>query len=329
MGSEQFERLGIGRSKEGALEYPDKYTVIGVDIDADALIARYKGSKGESYAGEIIRAVVQKYRTAKAPPGYFVNSLRGGVNEPIILTDLGPDKRGKSWAVVVDGRQRCVGLRTVNEENASAKPALPRFKCPAVFRAFSHKGAGLAAAMVKAVSNVHVAMTPSQKADDVLDLDWRGVGHEDIAHAIGARDTDEVASLLALAACCDAVKVAVDEGRYPLADVARCKLHTLPEAEQVARIARATAAPKGATDKAARKARDAAAPARAKTRPARVLASVEGELIRVTADAPDDAHPESPAARLRDAAAVIAWAKGGAPPPWLARFIESARAVEQ
>jgi hypothetical protein len=265
MGSEAYARLGLGRSKEGALDYPDKYTVVGVDVDADKLIARYKGSRGEKYAAEVVRAVVQKYRTAGDPPDYFVRSLTGGVNEPIILTDLGPDAKGKSWAVVVDGRQRALGLRIVNDRNAASKPPLPRLQLAAVFRAFKRDGAGLAAALVKVTSNVRVARTFTQRADDVLDLDGRGVAHADIAPLVEASDAAEVALLVALAGCDVAVKDAVDAGRLGLAEVGA--LAKLSHEEQARRVTRATAAPKGANGKAAREARDKAAPPRAKSLP--------------------------------------------------------------
>lgn len=274
MGSERYARLGIGRSQEGALDYPTKYTVIGVDTDAAVLIKRYAGTKNAQYAADIIGAVVQKYRTAKPPPRYFVNSLTGGVNEPVVLCDLGPDAKGKSWAVVVDGRQRVLGLRIVNEENVAARPALPRLMLAGVFRAFAHKGAGLAAAMVKAVSNVHVAMTPSQRADDAVDLNGRGVGLADIATAVGARDVAEVNLLLVLADCHEDVKVAVDTGKIGLAAVADLSKHK-PE-EQARRVARKDAGP-------GRAGKDAAAPPRVKAL-ARPVAEAMAEQLTKTRD---------------------------------------------
>jgi hypothetical protein len=266
MGSEAFTRLGLGRSKEGALDYPDKYTVIGVDIDAAALIKRYVGTKGAQYAADVIGAVVQKHRTAGPPPPRFVRSLIGGVNEPVILCDLGADAKGKSWAVVVDGRQRVLGLRLVNESNDAAKPKLPRLKLAGVFRAFAHSGAGLAASLVKCVSNVHVSRTHSQRADDAVDLDGRGVGYDDIATAVDARDVAEVAILLSLAGCAPEVQAAVDAGQVALADVAELAKHD--HAEQARRVARKTAGP-------SRAAKTDAAPARNyRLRPAQVAALV-------------------------------------------------------
>jgi hypothetical protein len=305
MGSEAFDRLGIGRSKEGALDYPDKFTVIGVDIEADTLIKRYKGTRGERYAADVIRAVVQKYRTAGDPPDYFVRTLTGGVNEPILICDLGADVKGKSWAVVIDGRQRCMGLRIVNDRNKAAAPPLPALKVAACFRAFKHDGAGLAAALVKVTSNVRVARTFSQRADDALDLDGRGVGHEDIGPLVEAKDAAEVALLLALASCVDEVKAEVDAGRIPLAQCAslsKCK----PE-EQVRRVKRTSAASDGRRTRESEAARNAAAPKRAKTRRANVLLATAKEA-QSTADEPGDDAADI--AMAKGIAAALAWAGG-------------------
>lgn len=276
MGSEAYARLGLGRSKEGALDYPDKYTVVGVDIDADKLIARYKGSRGEKYAADVVRAVVQKYRTAGDPPEYFVRSLTGGVNEPIILTDLGPDAKGKSWAVVVDGRQRALGLRIVNERNVALRPALPRLQLSAVFRAFRREGAGLAAALVKVTSNVRVARTFTQRAEDAMDLYARGVSPDDIAPLVEAKDATEVALLVWLHECAVEVKDAVDGGKLALAEVAALAKHS--HEEQARRVARATAAPKGENGKAAKGKRNAAAPPRPKSKPRAHVLSLADRL---------------------------------------------------
>ena len=70
-----------------------------------------------------------------------------------------------------------------------------------------------------------------------------------------------------------------------------------------------------------------AVPVRAKTRPARVLASVEGELRRMGGDAPDIDYAS---ARMHDAADVLAYARGATDAPaWLAKAIESAEVARK
>lgn len=263
MGSEQFKRLELDRGREPANDYPDRYTIVGLDVSEKALLAAYKGN---AHSTELIRACVDKTRIVK-PPQWFIDSCRGGVNEPITIIDLGADNDGKSWAIVNNGRQRVMSLRIINDENSERKPPLPRMKLLAQFKAFARANAGLNATIVKAVSNVHVAMTPSQRGDHALDLESRGVALEDIGPLVGARDVDEVKMLLALAKLDPAAQRAVDDGTVPIALATKLEAYS-PE-EQKRRIVRKTAGGKGnaAPTKAQQ---DAAAPPRAKGRPAKL-----------------------------------------------------------
>lgn len=293
MGSEQFDRYpGLKRRSEGAQGAPESYTVIGVDITPEKLVAKYKGSRQE---GDVIAAVVQKYRTAKPPPDSFVRTLRRGIHEPIIICDLGADAKGKSWAVVVEGRQRVVGARIINAEVDAGGGGL-RLDVPAVFRPFARKTAGLDAVMVKITSNARVAMTPSMRAEDALDLDARSVSHEEIVGAGLASTAEEVPLLLALAACCDEVKASVDAGVTPLAD---CRtLSALPTDEQARRILRKTAP--------SRKAADAAAPPRPRARAASLARGVADALSTTK-----NGRPDGPIEGVSsDAAALAAWFAG-------------------
>ncbi len=342
MGSEQNARNGLKRRGDGACGFADQYTIVDLDIGADALIARYKGTKREAWIADVVRGVVQRQRTAKPPDENFVRWLRRSRSIPAItIIDLGRDgtkdgweevdgkrrKAGKNWCVILDGRQRDMGQREVDKiEEEAGRPKrlldcdyfVPSAKTPREDVVF-----------YRVATALRVARSHSSRAEDAADLREQRYADEDIAGLVEARDVAEVETLIALHACCDAVKAAVDEGRYPLADVARCKLNTLPEDEQIRRTSRSTAAPKGANGKAARGARDGAAKARAKTRPARVLASVEEELRRAAGERRDDAKDED-TLRAFIVADVIAWARGNADAPaWLSKYVDSAKAVGQ
>lgn len=309
MGSEQFDRYpGLKRRSEGAAGDPNMFTVIGVDVDAEKLKTKYKGSKQEGYAAAVIDAVVQIYRTAKPPPAPFVDTCRGGIHEPIIVCDIGADAKGKSWMVVVDGRQRCLSARIINAEKSGVT-----LDIAAVFRPFRRGTAGLDATLVKVASNCRVARSYSQRAEDAADLTARNVAG--IAALVEARDDAEVALLLHLHQCSDAVKEAVDAGKVPLADAA--VLRKLTEEEQARRVARKTAT-------GGRVAQNAAALPRAKTRRANHLAAVEQEVLASVGALGDAPSPGQ--VQLRAFAEALAYARGGEPPEWAKKWIESASA---
>lgn len=311
MGSEQFQRYpGLKRRAEGAGGDPYLFTVIGVDIAPAALITKYKGSKQAGYASDVIGAVVQKYRTAKPPPASFVDLCRGGIHEPIIVCDLGADAKGKSWMVVVDGRQRNLSARAINDERSGVS-----VEVTAVFRPFKRESAGIDAMVVKVVANARVPRTYSQRAEDAGDLRARNIAIS--PPMVDARDDAEVELLVLLNGCAEGVKTAVDAGSFLLADVAA--LAKCDHEEQERRVTRKTAG-KG------KAAKDGAAPARAKTRPAPVLASVEAMARRMTSDMPADADPGSPGARIRDAADIARWAQGGEPPSWWVKVVMASEA---
>ena len=312
MGSEQFKRLELDRGREPANDYPDRYTIVGLDVSEKALLAAYKGN---AHSTELIKACVDKTRIAK-PPQWFIDSCRGGVNDPIIIIDLGADNDGKSWAIVNNGRQRVMSLRLINDENSERKPPLPKMKLVAVFKAFARANAGLNATIVKAVSNVHVAMTASQRADHAIDLESRGVSLEDIGPLVGARDVEEVKMLLALAKLDPAAQKAVDDGTVPIA--LATKLEALPPAEQQRRVQRKTSGGKGnaAPTKAQQ---DAAAPPRAKGRPAKFALGMAEALpdasgpVRALLNwfaGDNEAFADHP--KLREAAEKAGWKATGA-----------------
>lgn len=291
MGSEQKSRTGIDRVGEGGQAPPEAYTIVGVDISAEDLKGRYKGTRREAFVCSIIDAAVQRQRTKGPPPAGFVNTLRGGVNTPILVCDLNRDgtkdakdeegkKCGRNWVIVIEGRQRTMGLRQINAENTGA----PKLGLRCIYQSFPSEGAGLAAALVKIASGARVARTFSQRAEDATDLDNRSVAHADIAPLVEARDEEEVKMLLCLAKCIPEVQESVDAGVTPLA---LCKvLCAQSETEQARRVARKTS---GGAGNAAptRGQQDAAAPPRPKARPAVIAAGVARELTALAKDSPE------------------------------------------
>lgn len=290
MGSAQNKRNGLDRVGDGAEGYPDQYIVIGVDITAEALKARFKGTKRETYVCAIIDAAWQAQRTKKPPTRAFVELLRGGVEVPIIVSDLGRDgtldaweevdgkrKRcGKNWVVVIEGRQRVLGRRILDAEN---KPkGIAKLKITCVYRVFGNKATALEATIVRCVTAGRVARTPSARAEDAAALRRSGMGLEDIAPLAEARDATEVEHLLCLDKCETEVKDAVDEGKILLAE---CKiLATKSPEEQVRLVLRKTAVEPGTgRTKDAQKARNAAAAPAQKARPRKY-----GEALAITAE---------------------------------------------
>ena len=290
MGSAQNKRNGLDRVGDGADGYPDQYTLIGVDITPEALKARFKGTKREAYVCAVIDAAWQAQRTKKPPTRAFVELLRGGVEVPIIVSDLGRDntldgweeidgkrkKAGKNWVVVIEGRQRVLGRRILDAENKQR--GIARLKIECKYRVFGTKSTALEATIVRCVTAGRVARTASARAEDAAALKRSGMGLEDIVPLAEARDAAEVELLLCLDKCEDEVKEAVDAGKIALGE---CKsLSTKDPAEQVRLITRKTAVEPGTgRTKAAEKARNAAAPPAQKARPRKY-----GEALAITAE---------------------------------------------
>lgn len=298
---------GLRRRKDGVLAgAPESFTVIGLDIAPDKLKGRYRGTPHEGRACEIIDAIVQVQRIAKAPPAHFIDACRCGVVEPILIADLWEDRTGKTWAPLVDGRQRNVSVRAINAEKG------PQLEIPALVKTFKKASPGLDAAIVKNVANCRVPRTPSQRAEDAADLDTRGLARGTMLALVEARDEAELEQLLALAACCNTVKDAVDGGKVPMGACVDLAKHDF--AEQARRVAgRLAGNGKGA--------KDAAREPRAKTKPAPVLASWEATVRQsiTIADTEDSAI-------MRAYADGLASAQGKAPPPWALRYHEASDA---
>lgn len=312
MSSQQVDQLkdvGFRRAgEEGISAPPEAYTIVGLDVSAEKLTALYPATSGREGAAHgraraIIKGVRDHTRVVDAPPPAFVASLSIGVQEPVAVANLGPDKNGKVWVLVCRGRQRTMGLRALNK----TLPPQSRLELPGRIKAFPNTkdiDAELTALEANAASNVFVAMRPSQSAAHATALAERGLAPANIAIRVGARDAEHVDLLLMLAKCVPEVQAAVDRDEIALAKVKT--LHKLDPDEQVRRVTRQAAG-------ANRNAQNAAAAPRAKTRPARVLVSL-ADTFR------DSGHIAMPA---RDVVLdVLAYAAGGEPAEWLKPMVD-------
>lgn len=219
MSKKQVDELGLERGGDSMRGTPDKFTVIGADISADELIARFKGN---SWAIEVIKVLRDRRGERGDPPAFFWKSLRDGVLQAIRFINLGVDTRGVRWLVVADGRNRVLGLRLVNSERADRGegPMVLKADILALPRDGEGIRASLAALECKTTANLHVAMRPSDLADRALDWHGRGISLMDIARKLGIRDEvaeQEIPALLALSQCVAEVRDAVDAGALPLA----------------------------------------------------------------------------------------------------------------
>lgn len=328
MGSEQNRRNGLSRDTDGAKGYADQFTILGVDIDPEALKKRYDGTKRHAYVCAVIDGLVQKQRTKTGKaPAWMVRVLRTATHiPPIKVADLGRDgtldgwddssgkrkKAGKNWALVDDGRQRVMATR--ENDAASGATGQPRRMLSCIYETYSAKDTYADAVMSRVGANLREARTFSQRAEDAADMARAKYAESDIAPYVEARDGAEVLLLLALDKCEQGVKDAVDAGRVPIADCS--VLSRLSPEEQVRRVARKTAGDgKGAKDRAA-------AP-RAKTKPAPVLASWESE-IRGALEPLVEPTKREEMFLLHGYAAALAAAQGKAPPAWAVKFHESA-----
>lgn len=324
MASSQFDGLDvIGIQRGGGAEPchgpPESFTIIGLDITAEKLIALYPekdGKVGEAHerARKIIRGVRDRTRAEDIdPPPEFVASIGAeGIVQRIVCANLGKDRKGHPWVVTVAGRKRNVGARKWNKGHPSdAKEML------AEMRGFANKSgidAELSALDINSASNIFVAMRPSQMADHAAMHAESGRPPATIALKIGAKDADHVALLLALAKCEPCVGAAVDADKLPLA-LAPTYATLTPE-EQQRRAKRVM----GGSGKAAK---DSAAPPRAKTKAAPVLASYRAAIkARLPKEPPEDDVEQAIVMQLEAFESGLAVAMGEKPPEWAQKFLE-------
>lgn len=284
MSSEQQHRTGVARIDKSAAGFPEQYVIVGLDISAHDLKARYKGTKRHKYISDVVDGAVQLQRTKGPPSAAFTRLLRKAKQIPAIYvcdlgrdaskecTEEGPDGEmvpcGRNHVLVIDGRQRNMATR-INNVARAKEDGEPRRKLDCMYVTFPSAGTYDAVVAFKVGANVREIRTPSSRAEDATDMMRdKGWSMEDIAPYVEVATADEVNLLLALHLCTDEVKDAVDRGKIPLAAVAR--LSMLAPIKQVAVVARKLAP--------SRKAADDAAPPRPKARSAKLGVALAREM---------------------------------------------------
>lgn len=113
MGLRPIEAAGFKRNEDSGAAWPEDLTIIGLDITEKDLLALFDRDRASD---KIARAVIVGLREVdrlEAPTPGDVRAAEDGV-DPVEVSILGPDKNGKRWAVVRDGRQSTMCVRVNN-----------------------------------------------------------------------------------------------------------------------------------------------------------------------------------------------------------------------
>jgi hypothetical protein len=277
--AERLTEIGFERADGRYRALPTDYTIIGGsgpnDRTAVQLDKLYpEDSAKHRRARAIVAGCRDSLRAHRMPPPGFVETCRNGIIQDVIAADLGPDKSGRSWVVMIVGRKRIQSRRILDAEGAKAKPPEPPRLVHAVIAPFAINtreafDMELRALEMNARSNVSVAMLPSEQAEHARMLADKELRAVDIVPRVGAHDVAHVAQLLALFACERAVQDAADARKLAPAEwEAYAKLDPI---EQVRRIGRKLAG----NGKAAK---DAAAEPRPRALNAASLVAIEGKI---------------------------------------------------
>jgi hypothetical protein len=115
VGSDQSNGIAAERGGELWRMYPEKLTIIGLDISEEDLLARFPG---DGRVDENARAAIASCRDETrigGPPAWFKNRLAMSEGLPAVeCFKLPPDTRGKIWVIVFKGRNRTLGQREIN-----------------------------------------------------------------------------------------------------------------------------------------------------------------------------------------------------------------------
>ncbi len=279
MSSTTITQHGLARNcTESAKDFPEAYTVIGVDITEEDIRKRYAGN---DLALAYIDAVLQINRNTDGPSPAFIRTLYAGVIDPVSYIALGPDRYKKSHNVMLSGNMRILGMRPANkarERNGDAPLKVIGF--PFTFSGKDEKEKAGKARDVKSYANVRNPMRLSHKAELAAQYDREGMSDEDIAlrcEVLTTRDVKELRDYAgALPRLSPESRAAIDSGKVRLGR-AVAALAKLDHAGQSASLA-----PKE------RKARSGKGAAKAAPKPKAPAASVLPWAPKMTAPLADE-----------------------------------------
>ncbi len=136
-------------------------------------------------------------------------SCESGVNEPVIVTDIGNLPSGEPALLCVEGRQRTRSLRYWNNQRAAETPPAPPLSLNCIVRVFSSPKK---AREVRIVTANHVALSPLQRAERAQELLDSGVAPVDAAPLCGFTSAKALKLGMEILKRPEAVKDAVASG---------------------------------------------------------------------------------------------------------------------
>lgn len=248
---ELLEQQGIRRSGNKGVGAPSAFVIVGVDVEASELLAKFEG---DEEAQAIIKKGAQDAARLRDPiPGWFVRNLETGKPKAIIVYQLIEDgPRGKrSWPIVLDGRTRTMIMRQHVAAGKQRGDASKERVMEAEIKTYSkERGAGIWALRQKARANHYVQESLWVKAERAFDFHEDGVNVVQIADEIGMDFGDpstddgrksierEVGRLLRWhemypLLCAEAIELA---GRWKLPFGRAVRLSKMSKADQKARL---------------------------------------------------------------------------------------------
>jgi len=215
MGHDSQKKLGLNRGVDTTRTVPLRIFIVGLDGIGETEEERIAWLKGHFPKQSVRIDALRDARACAEVPDSFVGLCRSGIRNPVSVENMNGAFSADAeagWAglpllCVVAGRQRTKALRMVNNERvAEGKPAL---EILLIQRKYSD---ALGAREDKAIENVRVESTPSQRAWLANDLHSAGMSLADVAPRVGVTSEQAVKNLLALLECSASVLAACDAG---------------------------------------------------------------------------------------------------------------------
>lgn len=114
MGMRPIEAAGFERNENSGTGWPEDLTIVGLDITESDLLALFDRDRATDKIARAVIAGLRDMDRLEAPTPGDVRAAQDGV-APVKVSILGPDKNGKRWTVLRDGRQSVMCVRINNE----------------------------------------------------------------------------------------------------------------------------------------------------------------------------------------------------------------------